>query len=403
MSKELQTVEPKSEVAIIFENINSGLAAFENRKAELIALKSKADGLEIKSIDDREAIKQVSTIRKEFKNARVDIQKEAKSMRDPLTKVNKSISEKEKELVDIIEPTEKELMAKEKWVENEKERIELEEKRKEEERIQQRIDRLAEYGHGVDIFYLKSLDDDRFEVVVNNAKAEWEKDQAAKAEEARLQKEKDEQAEKDRLELQAMREKQAEADRILRERQEEIERKELEMKQREEDERLLSAKKLEKEMKDARFEPRKEQLLKMGFATYGISGYPDFSLEDTWSTQWEQVYEMADAEWPEYIKDIENAIERRKVRLAEEEKKRLAELEEARQRGIREAKEAADRKATEEAERLAQASDKDKFQTIIDQLEAINYPEMKSAKHKKLLAEVKDLNAKVIAHIKTKA
>lgn len=399
MSKDLAVAEPKNEVAVIFDKINAGLEAFESRKETLTVLKSKAEGLKIESIEDKQTINQVSTIRKELKKARVEIENEGKAMRDPLTKISKSISSKENELVAIIEPTEKALLVQEKWVKDEEARIAAEEKRKEDERIQNRIDRLAEYGVGIDLTYVTVLSDEQFEGVVNNARIEHEKDQAAKAEQARKEQAQREQDEKDRAELKSLREKQEAADKILREREEEIARKEREMKQREEDDRVMAEKKLEKEMKDARFEPRAEQLTRMGFVRRG----PDFSLEDTWSTYWEQVYNMEDKEWPLYIKDIEDAIERRKVRLEEEEKRRADAIEKARLEGIAEAKREAEEKAALEAERIAQASDKDKFATIVSRIEAMSYPEMKSAKHKKLLAEVKDLQAKVIAHIKSKA
>jgi hypothetical protein len=403
MSKDLAVAEPKNEVALIFDKINSGLEAFENRKEELTLLKSEAEGLKIESIDDRQGINQVSTIRKKLKKARVDIENEGKAMRDPLTKISKSISAKENELVAIIEPTEKTLLAQEKWVKDEEARIAAEEQRKEDERIQNRVDMLAQFGYGIDLNFLKGLDDEQFGKVVESARAEHEKEEAAKVEKARQEQLQREQDEKDRAELKALREKQEAADKILREREQEIARKEADMKRKEDEDRIMAEKKLEKEMKDARFEPRKAQLLAMGFTTYGIVSYPDFRLQDTWSTYWEQVYNMSDQEWPEYIKDIENAIERRKVRLAEEEKNRAADLEEARQRGIREAKEAEEKRISEEAERVAQASDKDKFAVLVSYLENLPAIEPKSAKHKKLLAEVKDLSAKVIAHIKAKA
>src|SRR5438034_265480 len=99
-----------SEILAIANKIQSGLQAFEQRKAELTELKAEAHGLKIESIEDKVTISAVSTIRKKLKVARVQIEKEGKSMRDPLTQMNKTISAKEKELVDIIEPTEKELL-----------------------------------------------------------------------------------------------------------------------------------------------------------------------------------------------------------------------------------------------------------------------------------------------------
>jgi hypothetical protein len=400
-AKEMVAELPKNQLSLVVvaQNIASGLQAFENRKAELITLKEEVEHLKIESLEDRAGIKQVTEARKKLKAARVEIEKEGKAMRDPLTAVNKHISGKEKELVDIIEPTEKMLSAQEKWVKDEEARIAAEEQQKENDRINSRIKRMSAYGYEIDFNMVKILSDDDFEKMVERAKVEFEKEEAAKAEKERAEHAQREQDELDRAELKALRAKQEEADKILKEREQEIDRKEAEMKRREEEDRIMAEKKAEKEMKDARFEPRAAELTAMGFVRHG----PDFSLEDTWSTYWEQVYNMSDQEWPKYIKDIEDAIERRKIRLAEEEKKRVADLEEARQRGIREAKEAEEKRMAEEAERVAQASDKDKFAVIVSYLENLPAIEPKSAKHKKLLAEVKDLNAKVIAHIKGKA
>lgn len=218
-----ETVQPqKSEIAIIADKINVGLKAFETRKAELIALRDEVDGLDITSIEDKASIKQVGEARKKLKNARVEIEKEGKSMRDPLTQINKTISTKEKELVDIIEPTEKKLAAKEKWVKEETERIEREAEEAEKQRIQKRIDRLAQYGYAIDINLLTGITDEQFEKVVADAKVLWEKEEAAKVEQKRHEEEERERIAKERKELEELRAKQAEAERVLREKQEEM-------------------------------------------------------------------------------------------------------------------------------------------------------------------------------------
>src|ERR1700761_879098 len=98
MEKDLAVQDPKSEIVLASEKIKSGLAAFEERKTELNILKAEVDGLDIKSIEDKAGIKQVTEGRKKLKNARVEIEKEGKSMRDPLTALAKTISAKEKEL-----------------------------------------------------------------------------------------------------------------------------------------------------------------------------------------------------------------------------------------------------------------------------------------------------------------
>lgn len=166
----------------------------------------------------------------------------------------------------------------------------------------------------------------------------------------------------------------------------------------------------------------------MGFTTQGVAGYPDFSLKDTWSCYWEQVYNMSEEEWPLYIKDIEDAIQRRAVKLAEEEKR----VENARIEGIgkgrrqmlkaingdagisdidlgkvsteqwerdlgiatkfheKRQKELADQ---QESDRLAAASDKDKYQEIVKYLTDYPKVEMKSAIYKKKLGIIKDFIA----------
>jgi hypothetical protein len=402
MSEEIMVAKPKSEVALIFDKITDGLMAFETRKEEFMLLAEEAEAIKITTYEDKANLKRATELRKKIKSARVKVENEGKAMRDPLTSVTKEISAKQKELTDIVAPGEKSMAQIEDWYEAEEQRLEREAEEKEKARIQARIDRLPAYGYQIDYNMLISLGDEDFERIVSNAKVEFEKEEAAKVEKERQEQAQREQDEKDRAELKALRAKQEEADKILKEREQEIARKEAEMKRKEEEDRIMAEKELEKKMKDARFEPRKVQLLAMGFTTYGDPAYPDFSLKDTWSTYWEQVYNMSDQEWPKYIKDIEDAIERRKVRLAEEEKKRAADLEEARQKGIREAKEAEERKSAEEAERIAQSSDKDKLDRIIEQFQSIAYPEMKSAKAKKLVSEVKDLQAKIVAHIKAK-
>jgi hypothetical protein len=224
------------EIATIAENIKNGLEVFESRKADLTELAKRSAGLKIDSIDDTETIRQVSTIRKTLKAQRVSIEKEGKSMRDPLTAISKHISAKEKELVNIIEPTERELQAQEKWVENEKEKIRLEAERKEQERVQARINRLAEFGYSIDITHVQTLSDDDFDGVVAEAKLEWEKEQAAKAEADRLAKEEAEKMQREREELERLRKEHEEREAALRAEQERIDQEKRaieEVKQRE--------------------------------------------------------------------------------------------------------------------------------------------------------------------------
>jgi hypothetical protein len=51
---------------------------------------------------------------------------------------------------------------------------------------------------------------------------------------------------------------------------------------------------------------------------------------------------------------------------------------------------------------VARASDADKLAVVVSYLEGLPTPEMKSAKSKKTMAEVKELTGKIIVHIKSK-
>lgn len=410
MSKDLAVAEPKNEVAIIFDNINAGLEAFENRKEELMLLKNEAEGLKIESIDDKHGINQVSTIRKKLKNARVEIEKEGKSMRDPLTKISKSISAKEQELVAIIEPTEKALKTLEDWGKAEEKRLQEEAAAKEKARIQARIDKLAGYGFTIDIAFIEAISDEDFEKVVENAKTQYEQAQAAAAEKASQEQAQREQDERDRAELKALREKQEAADKILRDREEEVARKEAAIKAEEERQHTGQEKSKMAAFKkrlDDRIDQMGEIGLRWDHAGYQYVGYGCFVPMLDMKVHSEE-------EWTNLIDTITPVIARGKLeeaaRIEAEEKEReiqrQAELDlvkkEAADKALAEQKEREAEAARQESERLAQASDKDKFAVLVLYLENLPAIEPKSAKHKKLLAEVKDLNAKVIAHIKAK-
>lgn len=254
----IAVVEPKqNEISVIAHNIDTGLQAFEKRKSELTELKEQATGLNITSIDDKDSINKVSTIRKKLKSARVEIEKEGKSMRDPLTRFSKLISEKEKELVAIIEPTEKELLVQEKWVDDEKEKIKK-------AAIDARMEKLSFSGIAFDPVYIGSLDDTTFNLILNNTKLEYEKDQAAKAEAERLANEEAARLMAEREELEKLRAEQVKAQAIIEENNERI-RKEQEAKLEAiiAEQQKLSDEKKAAEMERQRIEQEKQRAIEL--------------------------------------------------------------------------------------------------------------------------------------------
>lgn len=219
--EEVITQESKNEVALIFEKINTGLQAFEERKAALTLLANEAEKIKGAEKGDKTHRKWTTEHRKKMKSARVEIEKEGKSMRDPLTTVNKQISSKEKELVAIVSTGEKDLEEIEDWYDQEDARIEREATEAEAKRVQARIDALSRYGYAIDLNLLTGLSDEQFEKVRDDARILWEKEESIKAEEAQKAKKEQERIQNERIELEELRTKKAAADKIIEEREQE--------------------------------------------------------------------------------------------------------------------------------------------------------------------------------------
>lgn len=399
MSKDLAVQEPKSELVIAAEKIKSGLVAFETRKVELTILRDEVDKLDITSVEDKAGIKQLTEGRKKVKAARVEIEKEGKSMRDPLTALAKSISAKEKELIDIVEPTEKKLKAKEDWVKSENERIADEEKQREAKRVQDRINRLAEYGYAIDVTFLTIIDDDQFEKVVDNAKSEHEKEQALAVKRANVERAQREQDEKDRQELQALRKKAEEAERIIREREEEEARKEAEFKRKKNEAAEAESKKAEEEKK-AIVKKRLGDLTNLGLKfNFEANQYEGFAA----AVHYFDITGYDNEKWDKMIADLGPHIERYKKEEADKlEEKRQNELKEAAAKALEEQKERDIEALRVKAEEFDQASDKDKMVVILGYIDNMPRTEFKSARYKKLFSEVVALQNKVVDHIRSR-
>jgi hypothetical protein len=398
MSKsEVQAPKEKTEIQVIADNINSGLLAFEERKAALIQLKKETEGLTITSIDDKQAISQVGVARKKLKSARVEIQKEGKSMRDPLTKISKSISEKEYELIDIIAPIEKDLQAKEDWVESEKKRLADEEAERKQAIIQARIDKLAAYGFAIDIAFITAINEEDFEKILDNARTEYEKELAKKAEEERLEQEKQAQIEKDLADLKTLREKQAEADRIIKERQDELGRQAEALKKQQEE--AAKAEELRKsEARVALAQKRKGQLAEMG-VIQTIIGH--FEIETELIIGKDAFYgyiNKSEDEWDGFIESIEPQVAaiKEKIRLKKEqdhkeaEEKRLKDIENARLKGIADEQERLRLAELKKEQDLAISKDKVKYADTLEYLLKTPLHDMRSSQYRSKMRIIRD-------------
>ena len=190
---------------------------FEINETGLVALRDAFKELKIEGQEDKAGLKVVETARKALKSQRVKIKKASESLRESAVRFQKAVIEREKSLISLIEPTEKTLASLEEGYYEEKERLRLEEEKKESDRIQAMIDKLDAVNHAIDFHELKGLTDEQFDAVLKEATEKYEEtarqmaieleqekqrqaeiEEERKKEEARLAKEREDYAERQR-------------------------------------------------------------------------------------------------------------------------------------------------------------------------------------------------------------
>jgi colicin import membrane protein len=217
---------------VIESKIETGLQTLDEKEASLIELRDKYAGLKITGLTDKDGYLKVREGRLACKNQRVQIEKAGKALRDNAIKFQKAVIKRENELIAIIESTELSLKQEEETFNELREQQRLEEEKKKREFVQGRIDALAKFGHGIDVYTAEIMEEENFQALLGHAEAEWQKEQQRlaelKAEEERKRKEEEEFLRAEREELarqkaeQAKRESEfkAEQDRIRKEQEE---------------------------------------------------------------------------------------------------------------------------------------------------------------------------------------
>jgi hypothetical protein len=334
---------------LIDTKIETGLQILDEKETSLIELKARCSGLKIVGLEDKAGFKAVREARLTLKDARVQIQKDGKSLRENAIRFQKAVIEKENQLIELIAPTEKELQQEEEFYNSLVEQERVKKEKEENERIQKRIDALAKFNHGLDVYEAKIMEESDFQALLGHAEAEFIKDQeriaAQKAEEERLKAE--------ALEAQRLYE-----ERIKKER-EELERQKAEYEaQRKAD--LELAEKARKEREYIEEQNRKEQQRK--------------------EAELKAEREKLEAE--------KRAIELEKARAEAADKARLE--EQARVKREAEEKVERERLAKLEADRKESLRpDKEKLLSYIYELcKQVPSPELKEPEAKKMLAEI---------------
>jgi len=135
------SIEQKAELLVI-----NSLTKAEITKAAIAEYKKEYMALEIKSLDDKESITQVSTARKLMKSKRSQVDNLRKALNADALLHQKKVNATATQIIEEIREIEQHLIDQEAWVETEQARIAAEIKQKAEEALKYRIKKLVDAG-----------------------------------------------------------------------------------------------------------------------------------------------------------------------------------------------------------------------------------------------------------------
>jgi hypothetical protein len=301
----LNNTAPQTDVIVIESpDNNTSLQLLSKREQELIALREEIKTLVIVDSDDKKGYNAVRDARLKAKKARTSVVNDAKKIREGANKFISTVIAEQNRLIEIIEPEECRLVKMEEAFEEEQERRRIEEERKEQKRIQDRVDALAKFNHGIDHYDAKVMPEEDFQALLGHAEAEFNKGQEriakekADAEAARIAEQERLRIERKKLELEqaelkrqqeVMEENQRAQEAALREERERNEKAAREERQRIADEKrkadleLAERSRILREEIDAKTKERAAELLKYGctewpFHTLGAASYQDYKM-----------------------------------------------------------------------------------------------------------------------------
>ncbi len=165
---------------------NLDIEKFNPTKAEITSLVEQYKDLSITGVDDKNGYEAVHKARMALKTVRVNITKTGKSMREEALAFQKLVISKEKELIEMVEPTERELEAKQKAIDEEKEKI------KRVALLPERRQMLAEIRVEIDDEFLLLQNETQFTEYFNARKTEFleEKERLMRLEQEKIEAEK---------------------------------------------------------------------------------------------------------------------------------------------------------------------------------------------------------------------
>lgn len=399
MSKEILTPDVIEELPL--EKVIDQTLTKNNVTSRVIAaLKTKYGGMQLKDVNDKEGYVNIKDARKEVRKIGILTENLCKTGREDAIKIQKMWLAKEKEILGKIAEVQDPLDAEIKKYDDEQARLEAEEVQRQEERFMTRQSQLlkmgAVYANGCfnlnDVSYesnmIKEADGEIYsDTILPKYTAAYDKNETV-----RVAEEKKKEAEA--IELKRQQDEFAEKQKLFNEQQERFKQQQAEL-QKQKDE----AERQEKEKRDAVVKARCVRLEGLNMS---YSYQTDTYSFDTVKVSKALISEADDTAFEKLVQEITPQVEERKqVLFKQQEEKRIFEIEAAQQKAIREeqeraaeeqrlAKIKADQEEAKRLEELSKASDKEKWETLMLEVNAIVLPEFKSGIYKGKLNILKE-------------
>lgn len=190
--EELPTGQPKFDVVIIDDQdkpetlpeklptekqvLDSELKKFNLADTEIAKLKQQYKDLKITGIDDLEGYKAVDDAIKIVAKKRTGVEGVRKDVKDFYLKTGKAIDAEAKRLTVSLLDIETPLKNKKQAIDDELKNIEAAAEKKKQETLTFRIGEFAKYAYACDVTALKEMTEETFNVELEYAKSEWQKE-----------------------------------------------------------------------------------------------------------------------------------------------------------------------------------------------------------------------------------
>jgi colicin import membrane protein len=172
------------------------ISPFEKTKEDLILFVADYKNLVVND----ETFEESKKARIVLRDMRYRIQATEKKNTEKLNELKNFNWERSKELIEILTPVESNIDDGIKAIEKRKAEIKAQKEREENERIQQRVNSLLNFGHIISFHDAKAMPEEDYQALLGHAEAEWIKEQEAIAQ-AKAEEEKQRLAELERVRL----------------------------------------------------------------------------------------------------------------------------------------------------------------------------------------------------------